>query len=296
MRTWRVGSFSMGAALLLLGIFLLLSQVFKWGDPAVALLSWWPFIFIVLGVEIIVYLARSQKEKVVIQYDFISIIFIAALGTCGLAMAMLSASGLLELAGNVVRAEVQTADLPKYEEASLNGIDRIVVDTGTFPLTVESTEEKAVSLFGTYQDEAINGEKLIKNASEYVLAEKKGDTLFIKLKELPRQRFIDHYSDADATLLIPADKEVEFKGSERNLTFKPRGLKNDWEINTSGWVKIESGEKADMKIEANKVYELEGEWKNIKDINAEGIKSGHISFGKGTNTITINHANMVEVD
>ncbi|MBD8006606.1 hypothetical protein [Bacillus norwichensis] len=296
MRTWRVGSFSMGAALLLLGVFLLLSQVLKWGDPSVALLSWWPIIFIVLGVEIIVYLARSQKEKISIQYDFISIIFIAVLGTCGLAMAILSSSGLLELAGNVVKAEVQTADLPRYEEASLNSIDRIVVDTGSFPLTVESTEEKTVSLFGTYQAETLNGKKMIKSPSDYVLAEKKGDTLFIKLKELPRQRFINHYNDADATLLIPADKKVEFKGIGRDLTFKPRGLKNDWEINTPGWVKIETGEKVDLKIEANKVYELEGEWKNIKDVNAEDLKSGDISFGKGTNTITINHANRVEVD
>ncbi|RST72481.1 hypothetical protein D4T97_015575 [Siminovitchia acidinfaciens] len=296
MRTWRVGSFSMGAALLLLGVFLLLSQVFKWGDPAVALFSWWPIIFIVLGVEIIVYQAGSKQEKTTIQYDFISIIFIAVLGTCGLVMAMLSASGLLELAGNVVKAEVRTADLPAYEETSLNGVDRIVVDAGTFPLTVESTEAKAVSLFGTYQAETIGDNSLIENASDYVMAEKKGDTLFIKLKELPHQRFINNYNNADATLLIPADKELEFKGYDRNLVFKPRGLKSDWAVDSSGWVRIESDEKSDMKIEANNVYELEGAWKGIKDVNEEGLKSGYINFEKGTATLTVNHANMVEVD
>ncbi|VEF49148.1 putative lipoprotein [Bacillus freudenreichii] len=291
-----MGSFSMGAALLLLGVFLLLSQVFKWTDPAVALFSWWPIIFIILGVEIIVYQAGSKQEKTTIQYDFISIIFIAVLGTCGLVMAMLSASGLLELAGNVVKAEVRTADLPAYEETSLSGVDRIVVDAGTFPLTVESTEAKAVSLFGTYQAETIGDKSLIENASDYVMAEKKGDTLFIKLKELPHQRFINNYNDADATLLIPADKKLEFKGYDRNLVFKPRGLKSDWAVDTSGWVKIESDEKSDMKIEANSVYELEGAWKGIKDVNEEGLKSGYINFEKGTATLTVSHANMVEVD
>ncbi len=296
MRTWRVGSFSMGASLLLLGVFLLLSQVFKWGDPAIAFLSWWPIIFIVLGVEIIVYQVRSKKEKTTIQYDFISIIFIAILGTCGLVMAMLSASGLLELAGNVAKAETRTANLPTYEEASLNGVDRIVVDAGTFPLTVESTEAKSVSLFGTYRTETIGDKNSIENVSDYVLAEKKGDTLFIKLKELPHQRFINSYHDADATMLIPADKELEFKGNDRNLVFKPRGLKSDWAVDTSGWVKIESDEKADMRIEANNVYELEGEWKGIKDVREDGLKSGYINFEKGTATLTVNHANMVEVD
>lgn len=291
-----MGSFSMGAALLLLGMFLLLSQVFKWSDPAVALFSWWPIIFIVLGIEIIVYQIRSKQEKTNIQYDFISIIFIAVLGTCGLVMAMLSASGLLEMAGNVVKAEARTANLPAYEEASLNGIDRVVVDAGTFPLTVESTEAKAVSLFGTYRTETIGDKNLIEHVSEYVLAEKKGDTLFIKLKELPHQRFINSYHEADATLLIPSDKELEFKGNDRNLVFKPRGLKSDWAIDTSGWVKIESDEKTDMKIEANQVYELEGAWKGIKDVNENGLKSGYINFDKGTATLTVNHANMVQVD
>ncbi|RWR04533.1 hypothetical protein [Siminovitchia fortis] len=296
MRTWRVGSFSMGASLLLLGVFLLLSQVFKWGDPALALLSWWPFIFIVLGVEIIVYLARHKQEKATIQYDFISIIFIAVLGTCGLVMAMLSASGLLELAGNVVKAEARTADLPAYEETALSGVDRIVVDSGTFPLTIESTDAKAVSLFGTYEAETINDKNLIENVSDYILAEKKGDTLFIKLKELPRQRFINSYHDADATLLIPAGKKLELKGSDGNLAVAPRGLKSNWAIDTPGWVKIETDEKSNIKVEANNVHDLEGAWKGIKDVNEEGLKSGHISFGKGTNTITVNHANMVEVD
>ncbi|MFD1708203.1 hypothetical protein ACFSCZ_15910 [Siminovitchia sediminis] len=296
MRTWRVGSFSMGAALLLLGVVLLLSQIFKWGDTNVALLSWWPIIFIILGAEIIVYLTVFKKEKKTIEYDFISIIFITVIGTCGLVMTMLSTSGLLDLAGQAVKAEVRTMDLPSYEERSLNGISRIVVESGSFPLTIESTEAKTVSLFGTYQEETVGDQPLIENVSDYILSEKKGDTLFVKLKELPHQRFLNHYNDADATLLIPANKQLEIKGSESHLTFKPRELKSNWSIDTPGMVTIETDDQTDTEIEARHVYELEGAWKDVKNLTEQGLKSGHISFGKGTSTMTVNHAHIVEVD
>ena len=67
MRTWRVGTISMGASLLLLGVFLLLSQIVGW-DLTRVMISWWPIILVVLGIEILVYLLLSKSEKPVLKY------------------------------------------------------------------------------------------------------------------------------------------------------------------------------------------------------------------------------------
>lgn len=294
MRTWRVGSFSMGAALLLLGVFLLLGQVFKWGDPAVALLSWWPIIFIILGIEIIIYMVKNKQENKHIKYDIISIIFIGIIGTCGLGMAMLSASGLLELAGDVVKAEVRTASLPTFEETDMNGINRVVVDAGPF-LNIETTTDKGVSLFGTYQEETVTGKQSIEKAADYVQAEKKGDTLYLKVKELPYQRFTGVRSEPEATLIIPSEVKLEVKGGS-SLSLKPRNLKQSWSIDSSGFVQLKMDENENIRVNANEVNEIIGEgWKNLKEEEESGLLSGNLIFGKGTNSISIYRASTVEV-
>jgi len=173
------------------------------------------------------------------------------------------------------------------------------VDAGAYPLTIESTTDKGVSLFGTYQGETVTGKHLIEKASDYVLAEKKGDTLFLKLKELPYQRFAGVQNDPDVVLLIPSNVQLELKGSDRNLSVKPRNLKENWTIDSSGSVQMDVNEKEDVKIEASNVNELGGKgWKDIKKVNPEeeySLQSGNLTIGKGTNKITIYHANTVEV-
>lgn len=73
MRTWRVGSISMGTLLLFLGVLLLLSQLAGW-DSSHVLAGWWPVLLIVLGAEILVYLFQSKEEKPLLKYDFLSIL------------------------------------------------------------------------------------------------------------------------------------------------------------------------------------------------------------------------------
>ena len=79
MRTWRVGTISMGLTLILLGIFLVLSQLLNW-KPAYAMTGWWPIIFIVLGIEILIYLFLAKQENPAVKYDVFSIFFVGFLG------------------------------------------------------------------------------------------------------------------------------------------------------------------------------------------------------------------------
>src|SRR4051812_33308619 len=94
--SWRVGTFSMGGSLLLLGIFLLLSQLIGI-DFAHMLISWWPIIFVVLGLEILLYLFFAKRDNPVLRYDFLSIFFVGIIGMMGIGFTFLSTSGLLDL-------------------------------------------------------------------------------------------------------------------------------------------------------------------------------------------------------
>ncbi len=300
MRKWRVGSVSMGAALVFLGIFLLLAQFFNW-DPAFAVLSWWPILFIILGIEIIVYLVKSKENKPHVQYDFLSIIFISFIGTAGIGMALFSSSGFLDMAEQLVKAEVRTVDLPKLEQASLEGVERIVVDAGTYPLQIESTSGNELTMFGMYKERASSEEILIDQVEDYALVVNKGDTLYITLKDLPHQRYAGFYGDVEAKILIPSHIDVELN-SYRSLNVKPRALKSDWLITNASDVKVEIDKNANFTLHVEEIGELsEAEWENMKKFEKrdeyveQQTKSATLTIGKGTHTVTIKNVDHLEV-
>ncbi|WP_340083961.1 hypothetical protein MHB50_13990 [Siminovitchia sp. FSL H7-0308] len=303
MRMWRVGSFSMGAALLLLGLFLLLTQVFQW-DPGYVLLSWWPTLLIILGLEILLYLRIAKKENAAVQYDFISIIFIGLIGTAGVAMVLAHSTGILAVAEQVMKAEVRTENLPKYEETSLAGVKRIVVDSWSYPLNIEGTQEQHVSLFGTYEEEKASetSSPSLKEVSDYALVEKKGDTLFIKMKELPYHRFSEHLT-AEATLLVPTGMKLEVDAKNHMIKASPRQIENDWKIEGAGVVEVKAEKSANMNISVQNSHNLgQGDWENVQDKSNErenrgeyGPLSATMTIGNGAHTLTIVGADAVNV-
>ena len=87
MREWRVGTFTMGFALIALGIFLLLDLfgAFNGGYWAMRL---WPVVIIFLGVEVLLYavVANKKPETLKIKYDFVSIFLVLLIGMASLGL------------------------------------------------------------------------------------------------------------------------------------------------------------------------------------------------------------------
>ncbi|MCR2823437.1 LiaF transmembrane domain-containing protein [Lederbergia panacisoli] len=298
MRTWRVGSFSMGGALVFLGVFLLLQQVLDW-DPAVALLSWWPVLFIILGIEILVYLALFNKENSHVKYDFISIIFIGFIGTFGLAVALLQTVGLLDAANDYVSAEVKTMDLPKYEESMLDGITRVQVEAGSYPLTIESTPSKKMTIFGTYKGDFGRDGIPVKEISDYALVEKQGDTLYIRFKEIPYKRYSRYIGFVDPTLLIPENINLEVNGDGNSLELNPRNMQSDWNVLDSGYLEIIVSKDTNATMEVQDSRNLDkSKWENMEKFTNEyedRIKSASQTFGAGKHSIVIKNADGVNI-
>ncbi|MGM0854921.1 MAG: hypothetical protein ACQEWI_20320 [Bacillota bacterium] len=307
MRTWRVGSISMGASLLFLGIFLLFSQLLKW-NSAYVLAGWWPVLLIVLGSEILVYLYLSKQEKPVLKYDFLSIIFVAVIGTMGIGFTVLHATGLIGQMQMFFDSEVKTADLPAYSHQVGDDVKRIVVDSSHYPITVETVKDKEVSVFGTYRSSFTKGKSSLSNPGDYLMTAQKGDTLYITLKRLPDSNgWMQSGRELDATLVIPGTKSLEISSDYNEVTLKPRTISSSWEVSSSARVNLVLASSEDLTINAENVGDIQGEyvkWQYTEqtsvsntDVNNEGIpnKSATLKLGSGQHTITISHSDQVNV-
>ncbi|WP_201712712.1 hypothetical protein [Rossellomorea arthrocnemi] len=310
MRTWRVGSISMGASLLFLGIYLLLSQLLKW-DSAYVLAGWWPVILIVLGAEILIYLYFSKQEKPSLKYDFLSILFVAVIGTVGIGFTVLQATGLMGHVQRFIDSEVKTADLPVFSQKVSEDVKRIVVDSSHHPLTVETVTNKEVSVFGTYRATSTNDRPFLLKPDDYLMTTQKGDTLYVTLKDLPESNgWRQSGQEIKATLVVPASKSLEISSDYNEITLKPRTLSSSWEVTSSAMVNLVVPSSGDLTINAENVGDIQGEdadWQFTQQANAqnskeegrndEGIptKSATLKLGNGQNPITISKADQINV-
>jgi hypothetical protein len=158
MRRWRVGSMSMGLALILLGVLLFISQVSD--RPAIELFTiWWPVILIILGLEILAHPLLLRKQEPVLKYDFVSIVFAGLIGMVGIACTVVTASGLFRELEFAVAAESRTFDLPAAVQPVDGAIKRIVLNPGTHRINLEASTEDDVRIFGTYRATVARGDE-----------------------------------------------------------------------------------------------------------------------------------------
>ncbi|AXN39358.1 hypothetical protein [Peribacillus butanolivorans] len=298
MRTWRVGTISMGVSLVGLGMILLISQIANMNMTTI-LLSWWPLLFIILGVEILFYIYFSRKESSFVKYDILSILFVGLLGTTGIILILLTSSGIMDQVRAAVQSEEKTVNLPGFNEKAGKDIHRVVLDSGSYPLTVESGTDEEVSIFGTYDElVTVDAESLLKKTEDYLMVERNGDTLYISFKDLPVQNslLVGGRTNLKATLIIPAELSLEINGQSTDLVLKPRQLLSNWSVKDSGYLSVYLQENSDIKIEAKGVEELEGpenSWKTTEikeeDTNEEGTekKNGTLKSGKGKHILTV---------
>jgi hypothetical protein len=253
MRVWRVGTISMGASLLFLGIILLFSNVLGLNLYQV-MLAWWPIILVVLGSEILLFLIISKQEKPFLKYDFMSIILVGILGMVGIGFMIVGSTGLIEKISDVFEREQRTLELPVYSENIDRSITRIVVKTANQPITIEGTSKKEISIFGTYRAELKRKEKLINQPEDYLSVQQTADTLFIEVKALPRQLGpFDTYTNVSATLLIPSDVKLELLSLDNTIRLKPRTLLSNWSVDGASEVLLYVEDDSDVTVDARGV-------------------------------------------
>lgn len=104
MKTKRVGTVSMALVLIMFGVILLLSQ-FMLVSAFELFVKLWPFIIIVLGIEILYTLYRNGEE-VNLKYDVFSIFIVILILLVNIGIYGLMETGLMDLIKVQVQSEI----------------------------------------------------------------------------------------------------------------------------------------------------------------------------------------------
>ncbi|SDM50132.1 hypothetical protein [Sediminibacillus halophilus] len=276
MKKWRVGSISMGAALILLGVVIMLSQFLEWNATTV-LLAWFPLILVVLGVEIILYVYLSQQEQPVVKYDFLSIIFITCLGGIALILFIGASTGVLDKIKTTVQAEEVEATLPPIEKTVDEKVKKIVLESaeGT---SLETNNTGDVHIFGTFHSSTMSKKDI--RPEEIASFHQIGDTMYIEMLEAPSSRFGYDESQFTATVSIPGNLETEVRSWLDEAHLNLAAIKSDWSLKEVDQVYLTNTDTADVQLQAENIWQEEGSDQTE-------------TFGKGTHLLDIEAANQL---
>lgn len=294
MRTWRVGTISMGASLLILGIALLITNFINVSLSSI-LTSWWPFIFVVLGAEVLLYIWLQKSGKEMLKYDIFSIIIIGFLGTVGISFMILTQVGITDHIERIVSRELVTRELPQYEEAIGSEVKRIVIENGgNSPLTIEATSSSDLYAFGTYTGEIYTEAEMVDTVDDYLFSTKKGDTIYLTLtKPATESGPFSAYLSMETTILVPDQVKLEVMGDYGQITLKPRATEANWVIMESSEVSLFLDKNSQVDLNATGIQEVSSNLKDIQVDEKEAPNSGYIEknvslqLGDATNSIDI---------
>ena len=303
MRKWRVGTVSMGLSLVLLGVFLFLTQIkgTKMFEP---FLVWWPIILVVLGIEILFYLFLSKRENPIVKYDFISILFVGLLGTIGIGFTVLTSTGLLTELQTLVVAEDQSFNLPSIVEELPDNIKRIVLETSDHEVKIEGSDVNQLTIFGTYRAKVNpKSNPPIAGKDNYTLTKIVGDTMYVTIKDTSRHSGpFSTYLTIDPTIIVPDSVRLEVRGKRNTISLYPGSLENHWIVDGPSYVTMHVGKNSDVLLSAtsrNNLHNGNVKWDSIettdKEVNDELYK-GTLKIGSGTFHLDILNSELISVN
>lgn len=306
MRQWRVGSFSMGLVLVLLGVALLL-ELLK-GYPAAFELAytWWPAILIVLGLEVLVAGFFNRGEQVRIRYDFLSMLLVLIFFCFSLAAYSLQVSGVFGWLRENIVSRSYTTPVP-LEEISLDGIKKIVLTSTAGNLEIRSTTGDTLSVFGQATLFAPTAEEAAELAdSGKVQSHRAGDTLFVNIPRLATRESFGPYRSQTLhhTVLIPAGVALEARNDRYSgeVTVVLEHLAAAWSVQTDGSVRVSLDPGLDTTVKGTVEYGEAGfkgnaAWEII-DSEQPGLPAarGRVLLGKGTWPLEITARNGITLN
>lgn len=283
----RVGTISVALLFITLGVSLLVYQFSPYSVAAV-ILSWWPILLILLGVEILIFLwLRRNDQERKLGYDMASIFIILLFGFVSIGLYALQETGILNLVKTEVLSqqyEVQT--LPQYE--SLDGINKVKLIGNARQIELHSTQENQLHHYSVWQSVlAYNQEEAQEKVDHLVETQREGDTLVITIQEPAFQHSLfGHRAYGKISLYVPEHVELETDFYHASLDVLVDSLANDWHIRSRhGFIAAYLSEEADIQVrvqgEVLEVFE-EVDWEYDRR-----TESGLFSQGEGTHQLQL---------
>ncbi|MNZ90067.1 hypothetical protein D3C78_1090200 [compost metagenome] len=183
-----------------------------WQDfEAYEMLLWVaPIVFIMLGVELLLYLKFSGTDYAVIRYDWISVFFVGLIGMASLGLALLISTGLFDELERGLKMTQRSSFVDTTPIQVPANVEKMVVHAlGSVELSEADTRE--LQLFG--QIRYWSSEKLDPLGDSLVKTNLVGDTLYIMIGGIDRRDggFVSDTIDAQLTLIVPKGVEVAWR-------------------------------------------------------------------------------------
>ena len=230
MRQWRVGTLTMGLVLVLSGIGLLYAQFDRAGAVG-SLLQWWPVIFVLLGIEVLVQNYWKKDEGSGLRYDILSIIIVFLIVMTGLGLHTISELGL----GQVIHNEINRQIFPvtAAQEVPLDsGLEKVVLETGSGKVKLTTHSGSSILARSTIKVRAESSQEASARAAQNTLLteQKVGNTLYLGFGSALEPDMGQY----DLSLLVPNNIAVQVVLDGNSAEIDLDSLKNDWKINGPG--------------------------------------------------------------
>lgn len=253
MRQWRVGSFSMGLILVLLGVGLLIDR-FSGAPRALELvINWWPLALILLGAEILAVGFLSRNEQFKIKYDGWSILLMIVLFFFSLGSYALAYSGVIPQIQEALSISEHRCTIPD-QEVDLTGINKVIISSFQGEdLELHSIPGSKMTILGQAAiraSSAETAEDLSRRAG--VDIKTIGDTLFVQTIPVPGQNniFRHNYSRSNRAFFVPAGVSLEISsaGYDSSITLSLDSLEAPWSIENGGPVRVNLSPDLDLTL------------------------------------------------
>ncbi len=268
MRKWRVGTFSMGILLIIIGIILLSSLIS--GFPVIeALFKWWPVLLIILGLEVLAHIYFSNEEHPKVKYDIFSMFMIVVIAFTSFGVYAVSTVDLLPRVKVMIAGQDQSFSLKDRSFNIEAGIDKIVFELSNAAYSFNGHNSGSIEIYGdgeifTYGQEKIDA--LIE--AENVIYRRIDNILLVQFKELPKvSEFNQGVNRLKYTIVLPPDIAVEIKRASHSwqgIEINSKALHRNMLLDSSGPIVVNADADASLEVEANlrENYSLTGnvEW------------------------------------
>jgi len=248
MRQWRVGTVSMGSLLLFSGIGLLYAQFNQLAVAQLAL-KWWPVLFVVLGIEVLLRSYFNRSEETRVKYDLLSIFIILFIVLTGLGIQTASEVGLVKYAQNMISMQQFTLQSPTSEVPLDDQIQRIVIEAESSPsMRIHTTPSNLISYYAAAQLRAQSKEEAQNLMLEKVQvnARQVGNALYLSMNVAGSEQIYDCIYN----LILPESLAVEIDHSGASLQIISGKISNDWTIQGKGTTEISLPVQSDLLITA----------------------------------------------
>ena len=280
MRKWRVGTFSMGLLLIIIGVVLLASLIS--GFPmAEVLFKWWPVLLIILGVEILAYIYFAKEDHPKIKYDVFSMFMIIVICSVSFGAYTVASLGVLPRVKAMIAGQDRSFSLEDKSIEIPADVNKLILELSNASFNFTGHKAGDLRVFGSgevYTDSQENIEALIN--ADNIITRKIDNTIIIQFKELPRvTEFNQGVSKLRYTVVLPANLEVELKRPSNNgwqrIELEGAALNRNMIVDNSGPIVVNAGTDTNLTVEATMKdgYQLSGNVEWVYQEESDGNKA-----------------------